>query len=56
MPGPGANPMQPFLDAIAPVIADEQGWVAPSLPRFIQQTLLQRYSKEIGRASCRERV
>jgi hypothetical protein len=46
MPGLNANPMQPFLDAIAPVIADELGWVAGSLPRFIQQTLLQRYSKD----------
>ncbi len=40
------NPTQPFFDAIAPVIADEQGWVTPSLPRFLQQTLLQRYSKD----------
>jgi hypothetical protein len=41
-----SNPMQPFLDAIAPVIADEMGWVTPSLPRFVQQTITQRYSKD----------
>jgi hypothetical protein len=38
--------MQPFLDAIAPVIADELDWVTPSVPRFVQQTILQRYSKD----------
>lgn len=46
MPDAPVNPMQPFLDAIAPVIADEMGWVTPSMPRFVQQTILQRYSKD----------
>jgi hypothetical protein len=40
------DPLQPFLDAIAPVIADELGWITSSLDRFVQQTILQRYSKD----------
>jgi hypothetical protein len=40
------DPLQPFIDAITPVIADELGWVTDSLDRFIQQAILQRYSKD----------
>jgi hypothetical protein len=46
MPGVPPNPLQPFLDAIAPVIADESGWITSSLDRFVQQAILQRYSKD----------
>jgi|SRR6185437_4910340 len=45
MPGQ-INPLQPYLDAIAPVIADEAGWVTDAIPRFVVQTILQRYSKD----------
>jgi hypothetical protein len=40
------DPLQPFVDAITPVIADELGWVSDSMRRFIQQAILQRYSKD----------
>jgi len=40
------DPLQPYIDAITPVIADELGWITGSLDRFIQQAILQRYSKD----------
>jgi hypothetical protein len=46
MPDLTINPLQPFVDAITPVIADELSWVSDSMQRFIQQAILQRYSKD----------
>jgi hypothetical protein len=41
------DPLQPFVDAITPVIRDEQQWLeVEEIDRFIEQTLLQRYSKD----------
>jgi hypothetical protein len=46
MSEPVQNPLQEFIDAITPVISDGGGWVTDSLDRFIQQAILQRYSKD----------
>jgi hypothetical protein len=43
---PEIDSLQPFVDAITPVIADELGWVTDSIRRFTQQAILQRYSKD----------
>lgn len=44
---PLEDPLQPFADAIAAVIRDEQPWLQPAdIDRFIQQAILQRYSKD----------
>ena len=39
-------PLDIFTQAILPIIQDRQNWVTSDVPRFVLQTILQRYSKD----------
>lgn len=44
MPVPNQPALQPFIDAVAPMISDDQNWVTSGISRFAAQAIGERYS------------